>query len=77
MVSVTFTIDDEKFEEFKIGFLKSTPIPLDEETGIPIYTENQWIKEWGLLMYKRSYRAGKILIARETTSPTLDEDIID
>jgi len=71
MVELKFIIDDLKFEEFKTGFLKSLPVP--EDSGL---TENKWIKEWIKNQLLNVYKSGKVKIARETTTPEVDYDII-
>jgi len=70
-MELKFTIDDNKFEEFKTGFLKALPIP--EDSGL---TENKWIKEWIKNQLLNVYKTGKIKIAREQTQPEIDFDII-
>lgn len=75
MATITFTIPDNKLAEFKAGFLKSHPIPQDDD-GNPLYTENDWIKEAIRQMIMHSYQAGKERIARESTQPSIDTNII-
>lgn len=67
MSKITFTISEDKFEEFKEGFLKCQPTPKD-------MTDNEWIKEWGKQQYIRVYRIGKQQIAREHA--IIDENIV-
>jgi len=65
MASITFNIPDDKLPEFKLGFLKRHPVPLDIEDN-PIMIENQWIKEWGKQQYFQAYKTGKKQLAYES-----------
>lgn len=65
MAQVIYTIQDGKLDEFKIGFLKVYPIPIDEDTDDPIMTENEWIKECGKQFFISKYRKGKKLLGQE------------
>jgi hypothetical protein len=75
MASVTITIPDAKLAEFKVGFLKCNPVPTDEDTGDPLFTEDAWMKEWARREYLKMYSRGKRQIATETA--TLDNDIVE
>lgn len=74
MASITFNIPDDKLIEFKLGFLKRHPVPIDIE-GNPAMTDNQWIKEWGKQRYFRAYQTGKKQLAydNELTDSTIVE----
>ncbi len=74
MASITLTIPDAKYDEFKEAFLKVNPVPLDPDTELPLFTDNQWVKEWIVRMIKKRYNQGKEQLARETT--VIDKDII-
>lgn len=76
MAQITFTIPDAKLSEFKTGFLKARPVPLNP-SGEPTMTENQWIKKCGKEFYYRSYYRGKRLLWAESHEPGVDPDIID
>lgn len=65
MPQIIYNIPTEKLEEFKIGFLKSSPVPIDDETGLLEMTENEWLKEWGRRMFLQAYKNGKQKLARE------------
>ena len=58
MASITFNIPDDKLPEFKLGFLKRHPVPIDIG-GNPTMTENQWLKQWGKQQYFQAYKTGK------------------
>lgn len=64
MASITFNISDDKLSEFKLGFLKRHPVPMDID-GNPIMTENQWLKQWGKNQYFQAYQTGKKQLAYE------------
>ena len=69
MATVTYTIPDDKLEEFKVGFLKACPVPIgeNEDTGetAPIMSENAWIKEAGKQFFIKQYRKGKEMLAKQ------------
>jgi hypothetical protein len=73
MATVVLTIDDLDMDDFKVGFLKAAPVPLDEN-GDPTMSENAWLKEWGRNQYFRTYRSGKTRTAGETA--VIDENIV-
>ena len=75
MAQITFTIDDANLQEFKLGFLKSRPVPLDA-SGNPTMTENACIREFGKRVYMNQYQRGKRAIASEATAPVVDETIV-
>ena len=76
MASVTHTIEDEKYPEFLEAFLVNQPVPLDPQTSEPTMTDNQWVKEWGRIMYWNAYRHG-LKRARDIAHPVVaDPDIL-
>jgi len=75
MASVTYTIPDEKLTEFKLGFLKAHPVPCDDE-GDPLFTDNDWIKEWGKRNFMSAYKRGKGLIMQESITPEIDDGVM-
>lgn len=74
MINFSLSIEDHKFAEFKTRFLVSTPVPIDEETGEPLFTENQWIKEYARRHMQGRYRKGKIKEAQGNA--VIDDNII-
>jgi len=80
MIRITIEINDEKIEEFKLGFLKVYPVPfsIDMDTGKPRYlmTENEWIVHWTKQQIKDAYARGKTKIAKENMSVGIDEGVI-
>jgi len=75
MPSITLTISTEKYQDFKDGFLKINPVPIDDN-GNPEMTENNWIVFRIKEIIKKDYERGKTLLAREAADPTIDENII-
>lgn len=75
MANITITIPDEKISEFKKGFLKVQPVPLDESDN-PIMGENAWIKKFIKDILVSQYKAGKEELAIEQSPTVVDEDII-
>ena len=75
MPTITLTISSGKYQEFKTGFLKTKPVPLDKDDK-PLYSENEWVlkcfKEWAMNVY----RAGKRRISLEVTI-SIDETIFE
>ena len=53
MATITFTIDNAKVVDFKAGFLKEHPVPLDS-TDTPLYKDLVWIE-----MVIRKYAIGE------------------
>lgn len=70
-MKITHTIADNKIAEFKLGFLKFHPVPLDENSN-PIMSEGAWIKEWGKRKFMSAYKNGKSLLAMEASNPQTD-----
>jgi hypothetical protein len=75
MASITLTIPDEKYDEFKEAFLTMNPVPTDPDTELPLYTENQWVKEWLIRLVKKRYKQGREELARQAAS--YDDDIVN
>ena len=73
MADITFTIPDNKLADFKAGFLRAIPVPVEID-GTPRYGENEWIKLCGKNRYVEAYRRGKKLIAED--SAQTDNEII-
>jgi len=69
MVVIAINIPDDKVEEFKAGFLKAYP----NTEGL---ADIQHVKKFIRLQLFSYYRTGKILIAQETTPPTIDDTVI-
>lgn len=74
MASITFNIPNDKLLEFKLGFLKRHPVPVDISSN-PTMTENQWLKQWGKQQYFQAYQTGKKQLAYED-EPT-DSSIVE
>ena len=75
MASITITIPDAKLTEFKSGFLKRQPVPVDNDTGEPEMSENAWIKEWVKQQLLHYYKSGKKQLAQEAAS--IDQNIVE
>ena len=75
MAQIIYIIgNQEKLQEFKEGFLKECPIPVDKE-GEPTMTALEWIKEWGKQQFLRAYLYGKTRYIEE--SAIVREDLIE
>jgi len=70
MVEIIIKIPDSKLDEFKLGFKRAYPL-IDGETDLNLI--KRFIRE-KLLDY---YKTGKVLIAQETTPPSIDETVIE
>ena len=73
MATVTLTISDNKYTEFKTAYLRQHPMPLDSE-GQPTMTEAVWIKQCIMTGIISDYRIGKQLLAQD--SIVLGADLI-
>jgi len=67
MAQITYTLPDDKIDEFKRGFLKVYPTP----EGM---TDAQWIKQWGKEQFLNAYMAGKQITANESVA--IEKDLI-
>ena len=76
MPSITFSIAAEDYDEFKEAFLLCQMVPVDDATGDPIMTDNQWIKEWGRRQYHDAYRLGRRIVRDRANPMTQDPDIM-
>ena len=81
MPDITLSITSAKLAEFKTGFLKLYPVPIDNDTesedfGEPLYTENDWLKEKIKQIVIRDYKRGKQALAKEAADPQIDEEIV-
>jgi len=74
MANMTFTIPDEKLDEFKKCFLAEYPnITVD---GITPMTDNQWIHYRIEQFMRNAYRKGMKAIWSQTNKPPYDDTII-
>ena len=64
MASMTLTIPDAKFNEFKEAFLVMNPVPVNPDTELPLFTDGEWIKEWIIRIVKKRYKQGREELAR-------------
>lgn len=74
MPGLTYTISDAKYAEFKLGFLKLYPVPLNKD-GTPTMTENEWVKERGKQWFINSYKRGKAVLHKEAEAAP-EENIV-
>jgi hypothetical protein len=72
-MEIKINIPDDKLEDLKIGFKKAVDKPPELEHLNDIQFFKRWIKD----MILRAYMTGKIKIAKETTTPEVDEDIVE
>lgn len=76
MAKVTYSIQDgTKYDDFKLGFLRAVPVPIDPVTKAPIMSESAWIKEWGKRQFFDKYKSGKSMIANEMA--VIDDEVIE
>ena len=73
MVEITITIPNDKVDELKLGF-KAAVLQVDEYEGL---SDIEFFKKWIMNQIKNIYKTGKINIARETTVPDIEEDVIE
>lgn len=71
MATITLTVPNAKFTEFKAGFLRKNPVP-DDWTG----TQNEWVEERIKRMVRMDYVEGKHLLASDASVPVVDGDIV-
>ena len=71
MVEIKINIPNEKLNDFRQGFLKAYP---KEDENI---TDLNHIKKFIRKQLINYYKTGKIMIARETTKPDIDEGVIN
>ena len=74
-MQITFTIPDNKIDEFKSAFLQIYPVPAPIDEEEPIDT-NVWIKRCVKRMIFSVYEQGRQKIFREQNKPTFDEGIV-
>ena len=70
-VEIILVIPGSKVADFSAGFLAKCPIPMTADPDnigemVPQYTAKQWIKEWIRRDVLRAYKAGKVLLAKQT-----------
>lgn len=70
MVEIKINIPNGKLEDFRKGFLKAYPKENKNTTDLD-HVKNFLKKQ--LINY---YKTGKIMIARETTKPDIDEGVV-
>ena len=73
MTTLDITIAIADVDEFKTGFLKACPKP----PHMAHMNDLQYLKQWLEDNLFNAYKTGKLLIAQETTPPTVIEDIVD
>lgn len=76
MPSVTFTIPNDKYEDYKKYFLIAYPNQTNEPDDPVHMNDDQWIKHRIFLFAKNAYKRGKREEYESENEPTYDEDII-
>lgn len=71
MVDITIKIPNDKIDELRIGFLAAVP---KEDEGL---TDMEFFKKWLKHQIINIYKTGKTIIARQTTLPVIDDDIVE
>lgn len=75
MVEIKIIIPDDKIDELKLGFLKAIKRP--DQPEYQAMTDIQFFKRWIKDNITNAYKTGKMLIARETTKPEIDNDVLE
>jgi len=80
MAQITINIDDAKIAEFKAGFIRSTPFPVDAN-GVSLYPNTNaglaaWVKDYLIIRLKACYKAGKQQLAHDNNPPVTDDTIL-
>jgi len=71
-LKVTIEIKTGFEDDFKNGFLKAVEKPPEYQH----LTDVQFFKQWLQDCIKSAYKTGKIMIAQQTTTPTIETDIV-
>jgi hypothetical protein len=64
--SITLSVPDNKVPEFLNGFLRSNPVPLDNN-GQPTMTQAQWITVVAKSLLYNEYQKGKRMLQQDAT----------
>ncbi len=75
MKQITYSIQDDNAVELATGYLADDPIPIDRETGQPIMSALEWIKQGGKEYFMAKYRRGKKKLAEQTA--VIEKDLIE
>jgi hypothetical protein len=67
--TISISIPDNTVAEFLTGFLRSNPIPLDDQ-GAPKFTQAAWVKEIARQKLLWEYQQGKRLLQQDATAFT-------
>jgi hypothetical protein len=70
---IIIKIPSSKFDEFKTGFNKAIPRP----EAFEHLTDEQFIKQYIKDFIFRAYKTGKMIKAKETTKPVIDDNILE
>lgn len=73
--SRSFDLTTEQFDEFKIGFLRIAPIPLDRN-GDPLFSEGDWILKNIRDHLRHLYGVGKEALASDATPDPQKDDTL-
>jgi len=71
-IEIKIKIPSDKMDDLKHGFLKAVNRPEKYKHLTDLEFFKQFIKD----TIFQAYKTGKVMIARETTTPEIDEDIV-
>jgi hypothetical protein len=74
MPSITYTVTQSDYSDFKQSFLTAFPVPVEPFTGANLFTDEAWIKEWGKRTFLHAYKRGKKMIAE--SNAVINETIV-
>ena len=85
MAELTISIPNEKVADFKAGFLRMNPVPVEntnpDPEGEPVWeptmAENVWIRRCIRTYLIEQYKSGKHWLVKDAEVIVVDEDIID
>ena len=76
MPTITRTISAANFERIKEACEGNEPIPLDEITGLPLFTPGQWAKEAGRRFYIAQVFIHERRLEREASAISKDDSLL-
>lgn len=74
MVDITFKVADDKLPKIQSSFKTIYPIPLNEETQQPLFTDADWVKEVIKKFVIQTEKRGREVTAINNAKATITED---
>lgn len=68
-MDITITVPDDKIDTVKANVLAVRPIPTDEGTGEPLFSDLAWIKKLIMRELKKLSDNGSDKLARDASPP--------